>query len=142
MRNLYDFSDAQMSWLSCPGFDMDKMIIVDNSNEAAFDDEEDWFFPQPKTQVWEDPRVKFLRESDPALPPIIHIWAIDRFSREFRESVDLTEFESYEQFKWHLQKHLCFDIVDSDNCDFRIASRLMKSEKVFEYLIDQYKARL
>lgn len=141
MTNLFDFSDAQMSWRSCPGFLMDQ-IVIDENNAADCEDEEDWFFPQPQAKAWEDPRVKFLRDSDPALPPIIHVWCIDRFSREFRESIDLTKFDSYDQFKWYLKKHLCFDIVDSDNCDFRIASRLMRSEKVFDYLIDQYKARL
>ena len=74
MRNLYDFSDAQMSWRSCPGFNMDQMTIVDNSNEAAFNDEEDWFSPQPSIDVPEDITARYKKVPEPVLPPVVHFW--------------------------------------------------------------------
>ena len=140
MRNLYDFSDAQMSWRSCQGFNMDQMTIVHNSNEAAFHDEEDWFFPQPSIDVPEDITARYKEEPVPVLPPVVHLWGIDGYAREFKKSISLADFESWEEFKNAIPFHISISIIDADNCDIDKAIDILDSEEIFDEILDNYKA--
>ena len=141
MRNFYDFSDAQMSWRSCPGFNMNQMTIVDNSNDAAFDDEEDWFFPQPSIDVPNDITARYKKEPEPVLPPIIYLSGMDLNCQKFEKVVNLADFESWDQFtEAFSRKYIYISIVDADNCDFDKAQNVLSSEEIFDELVDNYRA--
>lgn len=142
MRNLFDFSDAQMSWRSCPGFIFNNIAQAENINEAC-NDEEDWFFPQPSIDVPEQIPNRFDREQKPALPPVIYISGMDLNCKIFENvPFNLADYESWEDFLQAVDRHMYVSIVDADNCDYELALEVFSSEEIFNQIVDEYKACL
>lgn len=142
MRNLYDFADNQLNWRSCRNFNMDNQIIAENQFSGA-DDEEDWFFPQPKAESKEDPRSKYLRESDPALPPIVYLSGMNLQCESFEKvPVNIAEFDCWDDLVEAYRLNLYISVVDADNCDFELARDVFDSEEIFDELVDNYRACL
>ena len=144
MGNLYDFSDARMSWRSCPGFLFSNRIVNDDPDDCM--EEEDWFFPEPKVNVPADitARYKCFSEPKPALPPIIYVSGMDIRCQLFEKvEVDLSKFESFWEFSRAFEhKYIYISVVDADNCDFDLAQDIFDSEEIFDKFLDDYKACL
>lgn len=142
MRNLFDFSDAQMSWRSCPNFNMDLVKIDDTAN--VLDDEESWFFPcmndEPVEKVVDinqkiDEDIKRFKE----FAPIIYISGMDLNCQLFEKvPINLADFKSYEEFMDAFPKCIYFSIFDTDNCDYDKVKDSFPSEELFYELLDEF----
>lgn len=150
MRNLFDFSDAQLSWRSCREFILNPNTSSSCQTIDGADDEESWFFNYPKAISQEKADDSFNLHKEMMFKPEPHIITFRRWRQNPAGSwnpsevrVALDEFRNYEEFMEFAKVYICIPnyfvkVVSVENCDPSDASSILTDPQAFEDCMMKY----